>query len=325
MKLNSEDRNEMTRVLSGEASEKELAHFYQMLQGDPDRKNIFETLKKEWDTASDAMLYKSLNVDEAWARQKNEFLKITSNKKRPSAFIWRWAAVIVIAIGLSFYFTLERFISIDKPHSFTTKAYETMPLELEDGSVITLNQNSTLSYDFKATTRKVSFTGEAYFEIAPDADRPFIIETETAYIKVIGTAVNVKTNESSIDVVVNEGLVEFGPIDRSEKKLLAAGTSGQLLKNKNLLALDGQKPNSISWFTQELVFDHSPLPDVLKDISDTYHIDFRYDGSQLENCHLTADFSKDKLTNVLETIHTIFNVEFTKSDNTYIVTGQACE
>jgi len=74
-----------------------------------------------------------------------------------------------------------------------------------------------------------------------------------------------------------------------------------------------------------LVFDQSPLPTVFRDVSNTYHVDFKYDNNLLKNCRLTADFSNEELPNVLETLRTIFKVDFKKDENVYVVTGEACD
>ena len=82
---------------------------------------------------------------------------------------------------------------------------------LPDGSKIFLNRNSEFSYrsNFGKHRRDVKLTGEAFFEIAPDASKPFIIDAGKAKVKVVGTSFNVITNnsESAVEVFVKTGKV----------------------------------------------------------------------------------------------------------------------
>ena len=323
--MNSEEMNEITRILTGEASVEEREHFYESLKTDQVKKRVYDTMEKEWVTAGDAMLYKRLDADQAWKRQKEEFLGYSTNNKRsPYGIVFRWAAIIVLAVGLAFYFTMDRIAPMKHGASYATGASETLPIVMDDGTMVTLNQHSSLNYVEKDDSRMVNFSGEAYFEVASNPDKPFIIEMENAYIKVIGTAFNLKANGSSIDVMVNEGIVEFGPIDRSDKTLVTAGSVGKLIGNQ-LTNNKFTEPNSVSWYTKKLVFEQTPLTVVLSDISLAYQVKFRYDDNTIRDCHLTADFSNEELSDVLETLHTIFQVEFKKRENAYIVSGSTCQ
>lgn len=325
MKVESNDMNEMTRILSGEASAKERDHFYETLETDPRKKQVFEMVEKEWVTAGDAMLYKSLDVDAAWQRHHHEYLDMENKDKRSTlGVVLKWAAIIIVTAGVAFYFVSGWMGTQQQFTSLSTGERETLPLDMTDGSKVTLNQNSSVAYKFNGEIRQVNFTGEAYFEVAADPDRPFVIEMENAYVKVVGTAFNIKTDGSAIDVIVNDGLVEFGLKDRSEKAWIEAGSMGKLYE-KHLSKVDIEDPNAISWYTRELVFDQSPLPTVFRDVSNTYHVDFKYDNNLLKNCRLTADFSNEELPNVLETLRTIFKVDFKKDENVYVVTGEACD
>jgi ferric-dicitrate binding protein FerR (iron transport regulator) len=325
MKKNSEEMNDMTRILTGEATVEERDLFYKEIDTDPDKKKDFETMESQWVAASNAMLFKSLDANAAWARQKNEYLDLSNLRNNAgSSPIWKWAAVLILGIGLAYYFMADPLNSTVQYTTIATGVSEVLPVTMADGSVITLNQNTTLEYYFNDGARKVKFNGEAYFDIATDLDRPFVIEMENAYVKVLGTEFNVRTNLSAVDVLVEEGLVEFGQKDRSDKKLLKAGTSGKL-ENSILSETNVRELNTISWYNKELVFNQSPLNEVFTDLSRTYHIGFQYDNSSVKNCRLTANFSNEKLPNILETLNTIFKVDFEANENTYLVTGESCE
>ncbi len=325
MKTNTDNRKEMIRVLSGEASAEEQDHFYGTLEQNPEKKRLFEMLEKEWVTAGDAMLYRELDIDRAWQRHKSEYLELESSNTPSQAryTLWKWAAVVVLIAGTAFFFLRTYDTKDVEVISYSTGSAEVFPVSLPDGSTVTLNENSTISYRMTESAREIAFTGEAYFEVAADAGKPFVIEMQNTYIRVIGTAFNVKTGDSSVDVLVEEGVVELGLKSSTEKMRVEAGNAARASGNV-VTKTPGIRTNALAWFTRKLVFEQAPLPQVLSDVSGAYHVAFRYNDGEFQNCHLTADFSHENLADVLETLHTIFEVEFTESDGIYIVGGQGC-
>ena len=101
-------------------------------------------------------------------------------------------ALILLGVGAVVYLNLNREPAIAMVKLNTVNETNTLITTLEDGSVIYLAQNSLFSYpqDFESASRNVELKGEAFFDIAPNPDKPFIIETGEALIQVLGTAFN---------------------------------------------------------------------------------------------------------------------------------------
>ena len=102
-------------------------------------------------------------------------------------------------------------------------------LDLPDGSEVWLNHDSRKAYqdDFNSDTRTVTLTGEAFFEVKQDRQKPFIIETNNARIKVLGTSFNVRAygEPNSTEVFVATGLVNFSNIKNKEGINLKPGAN----------------------------------------------------------------------------------------------------
>ncbi|MBK7131283.1 MAG: FecR domain-containing protein [Bacteroidales bacterium] len=107
-----------------------------------------------------------------------------------------------------------------------------MVISLPDGSKISLNRNSQLTYreNFGKKNRNVKLTGEAFFEIAPDASKPFIIDAGKADVRVVGTSFNVITNntESEVEVYVKTGKVILSDKSGSQSIALEPGFVGKM-------------------------------------------------------------------------------------------------
>ena len=118
------------------------------------------------------------------------------------------AAIIILAIGTTFIFNLQK-------SEFTLRGTSTEPVAafLPDGSEVLLTKGSRLTYskDFNKEFRKVQITGEALFNVTADSERPFIVETGDAKIKVTGTSFHVSApvRADDVEVVVKSGKVLF--------------------------------------------------------------------------------------------------------------------
>lgn len=152
-----------------------------------------------------------------------------------------------------------------------TAHQQTKTLELPDGSRVTLNGAGELSVQFEAQHRSVQLVrGEAFFEVAADAQRPFTVQHGSAAVRVVGTAFNVRTQPGGLDVQVRHGRVEVRA-DAARVAPLAVLGAGQAA------AVDtatGTAPERAvlaeavgTWRTGQLVFRDTPLAEVAAELS----------------------------------------------------------
>ena len=95
-----------------------------------------------------------------------------------------------------------------EPLQFQTAMGEQKSFELEDASVLTLNTNSRVTVSYHDDQRQLHLeSGEAFFKVTPDADRPFSVDAGSARVTVLGTAFNIERNDASTEVTVTEGVV----------------------------------------------------------------------------------------------------------------------
>jgi transmembrane sensor len=237
--------------------------------------------------------------------------------------VLRIAAAIFIAGGL-FWIIRSSFFG-DELIAETNTAEQPKEILLPDGTKVWLNQATTLEYAKKqsAKERKVTLTGEAYFEVTKNPERPFIIETNNSEIKVLGTSFNVKafSADSIVKVSVTEGLVSFSLKEKKTKTevKLAAGETGTLNREKkNIRKQNTPDANYMSWKSGELVFDGTPLEVAVKELSSFYHIKIEIADSSLKDRKLRSRFKKDRPEALATGLQSMGKIEI-KDDGTIII------
>lgn len=178
-------------------------------------------------------------------------------------------------------------------------------ITLEDGTTVHLNYNTTLRYPehFAAEERMVYLEGEAYFEVAPDAQRPFKVMTRDVTIRQYGTSFNVNTfSKRYTDVVLVEGSISV--LTGDEEYRLRPNERMRLDKTSARLSIRpvDVKPY-IAWHEGRFIFDNESLGDIMETLSHWYGVDVVFDEPTLRYLHFTGNMSRyDSLTPLLRSI-----------------------
>ncbi|SFA51754.1 FecR family protein [Pedobacter suwonensis] len=186
-------------------------------------------------------------------------------------------------------------------------------ITLADGTKVWLNAASSISYPsaFTGKERRVMVMGEAYFEVAHNAQKPFIVKTQSQEIKVLGTAFNVNAyqNEGVTVTTLVHGRVQLNSPDISEPAYLNPGEQSVL--NQNAFRIT---PVDASFYTAwkdgEFIFKATPITEVLRQIERWYNLDIDYSGIP-EDIQIHASIQRDRpLSAVLSAIEKITNLKF---------------
>lgn len=199
---------------------------------------------------------------------------------------------------------------------------------LSDGSTVMLNVDSQLRLptSFGQKTRVVYLRGEAYFEVAFDANRPFIIHTEGAVVQVLGTAFGVKAYPKSgaVRVVVKEGSVSLkleGAGQQSEVTL-QMGQLGRVASSGGHVTTKRVDPsNYLAWTKGRLVFRNASLHEVTRRIERWYGVSVNVGKSlTLRGLRLTASLESQSVQHVLGVITTTLGISYRiKGDSTFVL------
>ncbi len=270
-----------------------------------------------------------IDVDKAWGRLNSmietESPVILLQKTTILRTFARIAAMVIIVTGIGWL--LFGVIAPKELTATATADQKNVEILLADGSKVYLNRNSRLNYpkEFRSNSRMVSLRGEAFFDIAPDAERPFIIDAGKAKVRVSGTSFNVITDNSSneVEVYVSTGSVILISNDKSQSLTLEpefvgrvsdAGASQSLNTNVNYLA----------WHTDMLVYDGERLEVVFSDLKRTFNIDIKAADPAINDYRLTSPFERQPHDTIIKLICTTFNLHSVGEEGTYILyPGQA--
>lgn len=203
---------------------------------------------------------------------------------------------------------------------------------LTDGSKIVLNENSEISFpkDFtQLRKRAVRLSGEAFFEVASNPAKPFVITTQETEVTVLGTAFNVRAyaQESITEVEVTEGSVQFAVlnsdaaivIERSQKGIF--DTNGNKLYTKTTPNLNAQ-----AWRTNQLNFKNTPLSEVFESLERYYKVKIELANPTITRCGFYGNFADSPLSEVLESMTLALQLKMEKiAANRYKIYGQGCE
>lgn len=264
-------------------------------------------------------------LDRARKRDADRRTVNTKMEKKHSRYsaIFATAASLLLLIAASFLLYHYSSQSSDKAQSkqqtivYSAGAEEQKKLSLSDGSSVRLNSNSQLIMPkvFTQDKREVTLKGEAYFEIHSNPERPFIVNTDHAVIRVLGTSFNVKTSSKAqnVQVAVKEGKVSLQEKTSSNQQevMLTKDQLGYLEVGENEIKIE-QVPvdNYLSWMTRRLVFDNTPFLRVCTQLERIYDINCSIRDEQLTQIHFTANFERESLKKTLEIISNSLEINY---------------
>lgn len=329
MKDKSETRNytdreweELASALSGEnGSNQELPG--KMLSGD-DR-----DVASQWKGLAGMSDDREINVDKAWDNLNSRLSETgsfyegsTTKTFSMRRTVMRIAAAVLLLLsiggGMTYLLNGDRFSK--EIVVITGNEDKNQSITLPDGSNILLNRNTRLSYrsGFGKHGRDVSLAGEAFFEIVPNAGKPFIIDAGKANVKVIGTSFNVITrnSDSAVEVYVKTGRVMLSDSSGGQSLILEPGYIGTMdakLSGKTL----NSNQNYLSWKTGLLVYDGQTLDVVFRDLKKVYNMVIIADDPDILNETWKVEIDNQTQDTIIRLICTSFNLGYSKEGTVF--------
>lgn len=246
---------------------------------------------------------------------------------------WRkvsqYAAILVLVMGSTFLLRKNAGLFIKK-NGQTAKRYHTMKvadgnhatLVLKDGTRIVINGGSELLYpeNFDGKERMVYLKdGEAYFEIAKDAEHPFVVKTQQMRVRVLGTSFSVRDykEENKASVSVNSGRVALESFLKAGPWLeLIAGNGSVLDKYKGTITKqDIDILATTAWIRGEFNFQDATLQEVLQVLQHKYAVQFEVKDATLLKRRFTATFRNNSIQNIMQQLKLMGNIDYTITDN----------
>lgn len=257
-------------------------------------------------------LYPQVDGMPANERGKVLFQAIKTNIKKPIIRKRRLkplkiAATLFLIAGLTY--SLKIITSVKQITNTTAKG-ERREIELQDGSLIVLNSNSSITYpESFGTTREIKLTGEAYFKVHRDINRPFIVATHDVNVKVLGTSFNVNSFEhTDTKVSVITGKVQV-TAPSGDKLLLVKDQQASYTKDFKLKFTQDDSSEGIAWTQNTIFLKKTTLAETAKIIENWYDVKVDFEEKQLKALTISGKFKDEKLDNVLNSIAVLKQLE----------------
>ena len=217
---------------------------------------------------------------------------------------WKWAAAIVLPICIAFftYYLVDSSQTVGAPFIVKADKGDKATIELPDGTNVVLNSASQLSYlnNFGENGRRVQLNGEAYFKVAHDEKRAFIVQVGDLEVKVLGTSFNVSAYEDAKDVtvVLLEGKV--GVYAQKMSHIMKPGDKIEYNKATHKITATQVHPSDyIEWTKGNIYFEKESLENIMKTLSRIYDVEIRFDSNKLPNEYFTGTIPGGGIQNAL--------------------------
>jgi ferric-dicitrate binding protein FerR (iron transport regulator) len=285
----------LSKYFSGEATPEEAMIIDDWRAGNDQNAEQFNAL---W-LASPLKPYQIPDVPTAW-RQMHPLPRRQSVKK---IMIFRWVAaaalILCISVAAALLFQQHEHITYK-----TISANKTEKILLPDSSVAIIRSGSNLTYptSFNGKQRDVVLKGEAYFDIMPATDQPFVVTVGPAKIKVLGTSFNVADTQTVISVHVHSGKVMI--YTDKDSIIISSAQKVSWLRNSESFSLP------VFYFN----FENEDLKTVATYLSEAYHKKIYIKDTDIASLRISSTFENKPLDYILQVIATTLNITFTYSN-----------
>ena len=266
--------------------------------------------------------------DEAWnkfsAAREAEKQVTTPFKvyKNTSRLLRVAAAIAILAVG-SWAFWLTTLNKTLDAGQFATNTGQIEQITMKDGSVITLNANSSVEYKVTEKSREIKLQGMAHFEVAKNPNAPFVIESNNNKVTVLGTGFDVQSYSGKpLQVTVNHGKVKVEKLSNSttlESVILTKGMrvrenlnqANAADKRSQIFAVDSNvNLEAVKWESGNLIFTNAPIADVVNAIETRYSKKLQA-SNQTSDLQFTGVFKNtDEFSTVIKTIEIALGLQF---------------
>lgn len=238
-------------------------------------------------------------------------LKIYAPSKKlfDKKWVWAAAATFALLIGLSaFMYVSGYFGSLHYETEYKTSYGEIKRMTLPDGTVVTLNAESTLKVEkgFNQKNRIVYLDGEAFFEVMRKTAIPFTVETKALSVTALGTSFNVAAfaNDPDINVSLKTGKVLVKAIHKQRDEIILKPGEGVVFqKSTSFLTTEKFSPKvQLAWQNRIIAFQDASMEEVVHQLERYFGVNINMSHIQKRNWQLTGEYKNQSLEDILQSL-----------------------
>ncbi len=356
----------LSKKLSGEASGIELKELEILILEHPEWQYAIQNLEDLWkqqppaDYAGEEDAYllhlHRLNEMNIPFGDTPVFTPVMDNKRRARRWYWPAAAVVLALAGFMLLNSQrssgEKNLVAKQDNEVSTRRGSKSRVQLPDGTVVLLNAGSKLTYnkDFGKELREVTLTGEGFFEVQKNKDKPFIIHTSSINIKVLGTVFNVKAypEDKRTETSLIRGSIEVTMKNRPNDKIILLPSEKLVVENNTVInkVIDRKESGveipevSVSpvmsinklnyspvdstvaeaaWINNKLVFRDESFAELTNRMERWYDVDIEITDPVLQEKRLSGIFEKETIDQALEALKISLPFRYEQQENKIII------
>lgn len=331
----------LSRKMAGQASESELQELFTLMEENEELFSLYSALTTPTPFAGEAIKEEAESSFAVHAVKMQMHQEVSEeetalpvlHQQKPAA-TWMRKTVLLAAAAASlllflvggqyFLYQPEKSTTTGMaPNEVVTKKGSRSTILLPDGTRVSLNANSKLTYkeNFGTDNREVILSGEAFFDVKRDSRRPFIIHTEKMNIKVLGTSFNVKNypEDDLVEAALIHGKIEVTFLDRpAEKMFLKPGDKLVLRKNQeeeshktsvnglpkiqltSISPLEDSTLVETAWMDNKIAFSNASLKEIAAQLERRFDVEIEFADSTLLDYTYTGIFEKETPERILQ-------------------------
>jgi ferric-dicitrate binding protein FerR (iron transport regulator) len=323
----------LVKVVLGESTAEELSFVRGWRAESPENERYFADFQRIWEESRNLAVHSTVDEVAAWGKfmervGRGEVSRGTDEEwenrvegdtnlergvvaeiggGRRGQWMLRVAAILIAVMAGGWFFYTYSY----KPGQFLSvnSGLQVLSDTLPEGSVVTMNKESSIRYRrrFAGNIRQVEMEGEAFFAVAPDKNKAFVVQTNGVSITVLGTSFNVRAVKGKTEVIVETGLVEIkkgGHVVRvgAHEKAVIGMDDAKLVKEDN--------PDQLYNYYRTKTFEcnGTPMWRLVEKLNEVYKAHITIGNPRLSALQLTTTFVDESLDGILDVVSKTFGI-----------------
>ena len=325
----SNEKKLVNKFLAKEISDDEMDLFKSWLAESQDNRREFDEENEIWQKVNLHDRYECFDAEKGWdnvasklnIKEQNHYSQVIVLKKAVFRGIAVAASIaILVAMGGFFYGVMKQkpIVAVNAVNNSFVKIQthegERATITLPDSTRVVMNSESIIRYssDFNVDDRKIWLSGEAYFDVVKNSDKPLQVYLDKISVVATGTKFNIYSysSENRIETTLEEGSVQV-EIPGKDIVHVIPGQQAIYFRNKNaVMVKDVTTESFTSWKENMLRFNDTPFEEALRNIARRYNVVFEIQDPKLLELNYTATFIDESIEDVMQMLKTVSPIQY---------------
>jgi transmembrane sensor len=331
-------KNIIPKIITGEATPDEQSFFHERIKNLPEVYEEYLQQQKVWEMGEKMTVVDSPDMDTEWLKISRKISEANVSVTKTNKLVNMlkafgnvilnpklkpvYAAILIVIVFLSTLFIWNPEKPVKEIFTYSTQNAERKTIDLPDGSTVTLNCGSEISFpkEFTGKERNVTLNGEAFFTVTKNL-KPFVVSTENARAKVLGTEFDVWARGNETRVVVKQGVVNLSSGRKKDKGVNLVRNQASAIENEEFVkhAKEVDTDMMLGWMQGKLIFNETPATEMAEELERFYNISLNIKNAEVKNMSITGTFSSSNVDSVLTMISMALGCKYSSSNDVYFL------